>query len=275
MPELKRRKITKKEVAKSLGIARSTLYYDSKLQKKDWDLKIRIEEVLHIHPAYGHKRLSIALQVNKKRIRRVMRLFGIKPYRRRPKSPWKKRDHGAKTPYPNLLLAVFPEKQDVAWASDFTYLKYRTHWLYVATILDIFTRTVVGVRMLTKHTVDLTVGALQDAARNGRKPHILHSDQGSEYAAKRYTKFAEALGIRVSMSRKSSPWENGYQESFYSQFKLDLGDPNRFETLGELIAEIYRLIFVYNHFRIHSKLKMPPAIFAARQLENPKGRTPP
>jgi len=60
------------------------------------------------------------------------------------------------------------------------------------------------------------------------------------------------------MSRKASPWENGYQESFYSQFKVDLGDPNSFESLGELVAEIYRLIFVYNYFRIHSKLKMRP-----------------
>jgi len=77
------------------------------------------------------------------------------------------------------------------------------------------------------------------------------------------------------MSRKASPWENGYQESFYSQFKVDLGDPNSFESLGELVAEIYRLIFVYNYFRIHSKLKMPPAVFAARQQELFKGRTPP
>jgi len=275
MPELKKRKVTKKEVAKSLGIARSTLYYDSKLQKKDWDLKIKIEEVLHIHPAYGHKRLAIALQINKKRIRRVMQVFGIKPYRRRPKKLYKKRDHGAKTPYPNLLMAVFPERQDAAWASDFTYLRYRERWLYVATIMDLFTRTVVGLRLLTVHTVALTLGALQDALRNGKRPVILHSDQGSEYSAKRYTRFAEAFGIRLSMSRKASPWENSYQESFYSQFKIDLGDPNRFETLGELIAEIYRLIFVYNYFRIHSKLKMPPAVFAARQRENLKGRTPP
>ena len=185
MPELKKRKITKKEVAKSLGIARSTLYYDPKLQKKDWDLKIKIEEVLHIHPAYGHKRLALALGINKKRIRRVMHLFGIKPYRRRPKKLYKERDRGAKTPYPNLLMAVFPERQDAAWASDFTYLRYRERWLYLATIMDLFTRTVVGLRMLTVHTVALTLGALQDALRNGRKPQILHSDQGSEYAAKR------------------------------------------------------------------------------------------
>jgi transposase InsO family protein len=275
MPGLKRRKVAKKEVARSLGIARSTLYYDSKLQKKDWDLKIRIEEILHQHPAYGHKRLAIALGMNRKRIRRVMHVFGIKPYRRRPKSPWKKRDHGARTPYPNLLVAVFPDKEDAAWASDFTYLGYRGRWLYLATVMDLFTRAVVGLRMLTVHTVALTLGALQDALRNGRRPAILHSDQGSEYSARRYRRYAEAFGIRPSMSRKGSPWENGYQESFYSQFKVDLGDPNRFESLGALVAEIYRLIFVYNHFRIHSKLKMPPAVFAARQLENPKGRTPP
>ena len=136
MPDLKRRKITQKEVAKSLGIARSTLYYDSKLQKKDWDLKVKIEEILHVHPAYGHKRLAIALGINRKRIRRVMRLFGIKPYRRRPKKLYKKKDHGARTPYPNLLMAVFPERQDTAWASDFTYLRYHTRWLYLATIMD-------------------------------------------------------------------------------------------------------------------------------------------
>jgi len=170
MPELQKRKVTKKEIACSLGIARSTLYYDSKLWKKDWDLKIRIEQVLHVHPAYGHKRLALALQINKKRIRRVMQVFGIKPYRRRPKKLYKKRDHGAKTPYPNLLMAVFPERQDVAWASDFTYLRYRERWLYVATIMDLFTRTVVGLRRLTVHTVVLTLGALQDALRNGRSP---------------------------------------------------------------------------------------------------------
>jgi len=220
MPVLKRRKITKREVARSLGISRSTLHYDSKSQKKDWDLKIQIEAVLHVHPAYGHKRLAIGLGINRKRIRRVMRLFGIKPYRRRPKSPWKKRDHGAKTPYPNLLMATFPERQDAAWASDFTYLGYRGRWLYLATIMDLFTRTVVGLRMLTVHTVALTLGALQDALRNGRRPAILHSDQGSEYSARRYRRYAEAFGIRPSMSRKSSPWENGYQESFYANSRL-------------------------------------------------------
>ena len=66
------------------------------------------------------------------------------------------------------------------------------------------------------------------------------------------------------MSHKSSPWENGYQESFYDKFKIDLGDPSRFKTLGELTAEIYLLIHSYNHYRIHTSLKMPPSVFADR-----------
>ncbi len=72
------------------------------------------------------------------------------------------------------------------------------------------------------------------------------------------------LGTFISRSAKSSPWENGYQESFYSQFKIDLGDPARFKTLGELVYEIYRLVWDYNHARIHSVLKMPPLLFAKR-----------
>ena len=70
------------------------------------------------------------------------------------------------------------------------------------------------------------------------------------------------LNVTQSMSNAGCPWENGYQESFYNQFKIDLGYPNRFTTLGELVYEIYRLIYVYNTTRIHSALKMPPQTFA-------------
>ena len=66
------------------------------------------------------------------------------------------------------------------------------------------------------------------------------------------------LGISISRSKKGCPWENGYQESFYGKFKIDLGDPNRFNTLGELVFEIYKTIHIYNKTRIHSALKMSP-----------------
>ena len=89
-------------------------------------------------------------------------------------------------------------------------------------------------------------------------PELIHSDQGSEYASRSYVDLVELFGIKISMSRKASPWENGYQESFYNQFKVDLGDPNRFESLGELIYAVYQTIHHYNQDRIHTFLKTSP-----------------
>ena len=116
-----------------------------------------------------------------------------------------------------------------------------------------------------KSGMDCYDGSLMNALDKYGRPSILHSDQGSEYRSKLYTSFARQIGIELSMSNKASPWENGYQESFYSQFKLDLGDVNRYNTLGELAVAIYQQIYYYNYHRIHTKLKMPPAIYAERQ----------
>ena len=256
---------TKATLARSLGVARSTLYYAKKLPRKDWVLKQRIEAVLHEHPSYGARRLEIALGTSKRRIKRVMRRYGIKPYRRRPKKSWCKASSDIPA-VPNLLASVTPDRPDVAWASDFTHLTFRGRTLYIATVMDVWTREIVGLCLLTNHSVHLVIAALADALRQGRRPVILHSDQGSEYRSKPYRQYAERFTIRLSMSRKSSPWENGYQESFYSQFKLDLGDPNRFGSLGELVAALYETIRVYNTTRIHTALKMPPAVFAARYV---------
>jgi transposase InsO family protein len=258
---------TKAELARSLGVSRASLYYEPVLPKKDWVLKIRIEQVLHEHPSYGHRRLAPALNVNKKRVRRVMALFGIKPYRRRGRKPTKARDLGqVPAAYQNWLLAIpFPERAGVAWVSDFTYIPFRGRFLYLATVVDLFTREVVGWSVWTAHDTQLVLLALIDALEKRDPAQYLHSDQGSEYRARTYCGLAERAGITVSMSHKSSPWENGYQESFYSQFKVDLGDPGRFGSVGELTAEIYRLIHSYNHGRIHTSLKMPPSTFAERQ----------
>lgn len=103
---------------------------------------------------------------------------------------------------------------------------------------------------------------LIDALQKYNAPILIHSDQGSEYRSKVYTTFVEQTGIKISMSRKASPWENGYQESFYSQFKVDFGDSNRFKNLAELTIAIHYQIYYYNNYRIQSKLKMPPKQYA-------------
>jgi len=257
--------LTKSAFARDFGISRSLLYYRHRLPEKDWRLKREIETVLHDHPSYGHKRLALHLRINRKRIRRVMKLFGMKPYRRRGRK-WKKRGRDSVS-FPNLLLAEFPRYPGHIWASDFTHIPFHGKTVYLATIVDLFTREIVGFSVLLTHSVQLVTQALLSAIHAHPPPAILHSDQGSEYAARDYVALAANIGVRISMSRKSSPWENGYQESFYSQFKVDLGDPNRFRRIGELVYAIYRTIHEYNHNRIHTILKMPPVMFAERHLQ--------
>jgi putative transposase len=254
------KKTNKTKTARLLGLSRSSLYYRPKQLKKDWALKAEIEEALHNYPSYGHKRLAIHLKINKKRALRVMRLFGVKPYRRRGRR-WRKTKNLSEI-YPNLLLKTMPQYPNHIWASDFTRLNYKGKVLHLATVIDILTREIVGLSVSVSHGAYLTINALLSALNQRPPPEIIHSDQGSEYKSKIYTDLAESLGIKVSMSRKASPWENGYQEAFYSQFKIDLGDPNRFESLGELIAEIYQTIHIYNTQRIHSVLKTSPRNYA-------------
>ncbi len=97
------------------------------------------------------------------------------------------------------------------------------------------------------------------------------TDHGREYDSKAFIAVLEEVGSRISRSHPGCPWENGYQESFYDKFNVDLADPRRFESLGKLVAEIYRSIWVYNHTRIHSVLKMPPAVFAERVAASKNG----
>lgn len=256
--------LSKKDLAAKLKVSVSSLYYQPVKPQKDWVLKTQIEQVLHKHPSYGYRRIALELSMNKKRVRRVMRLFGIKPYRRRGKRFKKIKVLG--TVYPNLLQTLpFPTKPNLIWVSDFTRIGFHSKTVYLATIMDVHDRRVVGWSLLTTHAVQLPLLALMDAVEKHGRPKVLHSDQGSEYKSKIYTSFAVSLGVQPSMSHKGSPWENGFQEAFYSQFKIDLGDPNRYKTLGELAVAIYLQLYYYNHKRIHSSLKMPPAKYVERR----------
>jgi transposase InsO family protein len=258
--------MTKCALARHLGVSRSSLYKARTRPLKDWRLKEGIEEVWQEHPAYGHRRLALHLRVNKKRIRRVMRLYQMSPpRRRRKKNQRKRRQNALEQTFPNLLKVYTPDARGRAWVSDFTKLYYRGLQLNLATILDTYTREILGWHLLTRHTIDLVFGALKDALRSHLPPTILHSDEGSEYTADAYTAFIQSLGTRVSMSAPGSPWENGYMESFYDKLKIDLADPDRFENLGAFIAAIAEQLHYYNYERIHTALKMPPAIFAEQQ----------
>lgn len=189
-----------------------------------------------------------------------MHLFGIKPYRRRGKKF--KKTKSVKVKYSNLLLINHPQYENHIWATDFTYLPFQGKFVYVATVLDLYTRKVVGLSVYTTHAVKLTLAAFLNALHTNARPDIFHSDNGSEYNAQVFIDALITVGVHISRSAPGCPWENGYQESFYSQFKVDLGDPSRFKSLGELVLAVYQTIYTYNYTRIHSALKMSPVQFA-------------
>jgi putative transposase len=256
--------VSKTALARTLGIARSSLYYVSRKDQKDWGLKIKIEEVLrkrYCH-SYGSRRIADELSLNRKGVRRVMRKFGIKPYRRRGRK-WRKKKK-IENIYPNLLFTTIPAFPNHIWAADFTELYWKNKKVYIATVIDLFTREIVGMAVSFRKGTQLTLQAFYAALLHRQRPVIFHSDNGKEYDARAFISTLTDLGILISRTHPGCPWENGYQESFYDKFKVDLGDPNRFTSAGELIAEIYRTIWEYNNKRIHSAFRMPPAVFARK-----------
>ena len=220
------------------------------------------------NPAYGHRRIALALGVGKKRTRRVMKLYGINPYKR--KGRWRKRrdERRPEAQFQNLIKGSFPIVPNVTWVSDFTYLRFNSKFIYLCTFMDLFTREIVGWSLSTRHNKDLIIEAFLDAFQNqGKLPMFVHSDQGSEYNCLEYSRLITNLGVTVSMSKKASPWENGYQESFYDNFKTDLGlEFDRFNSVGEFVEAIHQTINYYNHTRIHTTLRMSPSQFRQQYL---------
>lgn len=251
-------------------MAKSSYCYHLKLPAKDEVLKDKILGVLADHKSYGHRRIALALEENKKKVRRVMRLYGIRPYKR--KARWHKRRDERRLVmcFQNEIKGNVPIRPNLIWVSDFTYLKFQNSYLYLATLMDLFTREIVGWSISTRHTKDLVVNAFFDGLKTtGRKPEVIHSDQGVEYCSKEYQKLMHLLGVTISMSQKSSPWENGYQESFFNNFKTDLGlEFDRFNGIGEFVEAIHQQINYYNQERIQLALKMPPEKFKHLYYQN-------
>lgn len=257
------RPVTKKVLAQHLCIARSSLYYQPKQAALDEAAKAKIRAVMAEHPAYGHRRLALALEINHKKASRLMSKYQLKPQIQRRGQPDKPDDLGrSETQVANILTVLCPIRPNVIWAGDFTYFWYEDRFWYLATVLDLYVREVVGWHLANHHTTALISEAFQDALRRTRAaPRYFHSDQGSGYVSGGYARLLATQGTRPSHARKSSPWQNGCQESFYSNFKLELGDVRRFQDVGQLIEAVGQQIAYYNNRRIHLTLKMPPLLF--------------
>lgn len=262
----------KKLIANCMDINHKNIYYQSKLFARDLVVKNKIEENFKTNPAYGHRRLAMDLKMNKKRVLRVMHEFNLKP----PRLWYQKKyttqsDINYKDQYTNELKNIDLTQYGIGdiWSSDLTYIKYQDTFIYLAIVQDIVSKEIVGFNLSNKHDSDLVLKTLKEAVLKFKKsPMIFHSDRGREFLSEQCIIFLENQQVKISVSDPGSPWQNGWSESFFSRFKTEFGSFNRFETLGELIENIFEYISYYNNTRIQIKLRMSPFQFKRKYSES-------
>jgi transposase InsO family protein len=244
-------------------------YYDwergqvSSRQHKDEELLARIRAIFAgFRGYYGAPRIydelvKAGVHVSRKRVARVMREHGIRARTVRKYKATTDSNHSLPVA-PNLLNQCFraPEPNTV-WVSDITYIWTRQGWFYLAVIVDLYSRKVVGWSLRERMTAELVCEAL-DAAVQARRPPpglLFHSDRGSQYASKAFRRRLWRYRMRQSMSRKGNCWDNAVAESFFATLKKELVRNRAFDTRVQARAEVFEYIEVfYNRRRAHSLL---------------------
>jgi putative transposase len=230
--------------------------------RRDGELVAKIQRVhSESRGRYGRPRILAELQaegvaVSGKRIARLMRAHGIKGKKRRF-SKASSSSPGTIPVAPNVLARKFNVPQpNSAWVSDITQLPTGEGWLYLAVVIDCFSRRVVGWSMDKYIDTNLALAALQMALRGRRyQKLILHSDRGSQFACRTYAQFLEARGITASMSRKGNCWDNAIAESFFASMKVELKPERTWKTRAEARIAVFEYIETwYNPRRRHSAI---------------------
>ena len=244
----------------------------SQRSREDRRLEVEIRsEFRRSRETYGSPRVHEALQrkgirCSRKRVIRLMRRAHLRPKKVRR---FRKTTQAAEThpKAPNVLNREFTTSApDLVWAGDITYLRTVEGWLYLAVILDLYSRRVVGWAISTRLTQDLALSALKRAlTERGAQAGLLHhSDRGSQYTSHDYQKILGEVGFKVSMSRKGDCWDNAVVESFFATLKAELGDT--FSSRQGAHDALFDYIEVfYNRQRMHSSLGyMSPAEYEQR-----------
>ncbi len=261
---------SKTETAKLFGCSRQALYGKGLMDLKDEELRERILPVMDENPAYGYRRVAIDLREPKNKVQRVMAKFGLMARIQRKKRKGQQNQGPPRIVPSNLMSRLCPIVPNFMWAGDFTeFLLWRRRRIFLATVIDVFTREIVGWNIGQHHTAGLVIEALEDAfKRRGIAPCVFHSDQGSEYTSWECAFWIASHSVCPSWSPKGKPWVNGRKESFYSHFKLEIGDMGKVGSIPDFYEAVSRQIRYYNQKRIHSRLKMSPSQF----FDKHKGR---
>ena len=266
-------------------ISRAGLYrFDPEAERceEEMDLRDAIQRIALEFPCYGRPRITAELRregwaVNHKRVGRILREDNLLCIRRRKFVCTTDSNHGFRV-YPNLAEKMELTGVDQLWVADITYIRLETEFIYLAVVLDAFSRRVIGWALDRTLEAGLAVAALKMAFR--RRGPITglthHSDRGVQYASREYTDLLKEHGVRISMSRSGNPYDNAKCESFMKTLKYEEVYRQEYRDLAEARTSIERFIEkIYNGKRLHSALGYRPPIEFERSLLIPPTSQPP
>jgi putative transposase len=248
-----------KEACEVVGLAHSSYYYHCQTAEES-QLVADLEREAGRYPRYGSRRLTQQLRrapychvVNRKRIQRIMRQKGLLRPIKRTNCRTTNSQH-AFPRYPNLVMGLQIDRPEQVWVCDLTYIRLGNGFVYLAVIMDVFTRAIRGWNLSRSLDTALTLGALQNALTWG-VPEIHHSDQGVQYAAQDYVALLKQYPIQISMATQGKPEENGYAERLMRTIKEEEVDLSDYYDFADAHRQIGRFLEdVYMTKRIHSAL---------------------
>jgi transposase InsO family protein len=247
-------------------------YFDEHAPRQaEMELRHVIQQVALEHRCYGYRRVEAEIRlkgiiVNHKRVLRVMREDNLLSLRKRKFVVTTDSSHG-RLVYPNLIAGLEATAPNQLWVADITYIRLLEEFIFLAVVLDAFSRRVIGWEVGESLQTSLAVLALERALADRPIPAgiIHHSDQGIQYASGDYVDRLQELGFEISMSRKAAPWENARAESFMKTLKAEEVWLKQYRDLADARSSIGRFLEdVYNQRRLHSALGyLSPARFEA------------
>jgi transposase InsO family protein len=246
-------------VCRLLDVPRSSIYYSARsLPDDEAMLKTALVDLAGEWPTYGYRRLTAMMRrlgwaVNSKRVRRWMEELGI--HGRAPTRRQRTTNSNHAFPrYANLVQDLEITRPNQVWVADITYIRLRCEFVYLAVLMDVFTRSLRGWHLGRNLDQGLTLAALERALLVA-VPHLHHSDQGLQYAATAYVERLQRLGVTLSMAAVGEPRENGYAERLMRTIKEEEVDLSEYHDFADAFRQITRFLDdVYNVKRIHSSL---------------------